>query len=147
VRRRDALAAELKREVPLLVKLSPDLSDAELDQALEALTRARVDGVIATNTTLSRTGLSSPQAGEAGGLSGAALSRASTAVVRRIHRETGGRLPIVASGGVCSVEDAQAKLDAGASLVQVYTGLIYEGPGLVPRLVRELRAPDRARCG
>jgi dihydroorotate dehydrogenase len=143
VRRRDELAQPLARRVPLLVKISPDLTEAELERSLGAILGAGADGIIATNTTLSRTGLSSARAIEAGGLSGAALSRTSTAVIRRVHATTGGRLPIVASGGVMSVEEAQAKLDAGASLVQVYTGLIYEGPGLVPRLLRELRGADR----
>lgn len=133
--RRAAAEREHGRKIPLLVKLSPDLGASELDAALEAITNAGLDGVIATNTTLDRTGLRSPLAQEAGGLSGAALAARSTAVVRRIHQRTSGRLPVVAAGGVMSPADARSKIDAGASLVQLYTGLIYEGPALVRRVV------------
>lgn len=134
---RDAKAPQ-GRPLPLLVKLSPDLSEGGLDDALGAVLDARVDGVIATNTTTGRDGVTSPLAREEGGLSGTALARRSTALVREIHRRTAGRLPIVASGGVMSPADARAKLDAGASLVQLYTGLVYEGPGLVRRILREI---------
>lgn len=130
----------LGRPVPLLVKLAPDLDDGELDDALGAVLGAGMDGVVATNTTLARDGLRSPAADEAGGLSGAPLTARSTAVIRAIHDRTGGRLPIVGVGGVASADDARAKLDAGATLVQLYTGLVYEGPGLVRRLVRALNA-------
>ena len=145
--RRREQRASLGRRPPLLVKLAPDLSDAELDDALDVLLRAGVDGVIAANTTLSRDGLNSPRAGESGGLSGAPLERRSTQMVRQIYERTGGRLPIVAVGGVMSAEDARAKLEAGASLVQVYTGLVYAGPGLVreilPRYLNWAGAPRR----
>jgi dihydroorotate dehydrogenase len=124
--------------LPLLVKLAPDLTDGELDDALDAVLAAGLDGVVATNTTLDRAGLRSPAKDEAGGLSGAPLLARSTAVVRAIHARTGGRLPIVAVGGVAGPDDARAKLDAGASLVQVYTGLVYEGPGLVRRILQAL---------
>jgi len=123
---------------PLLVKLSPDLSDDELDDALEAITRTGMDGVIATNTTLRREGLRSPRASETGGLSGAPLAAHSTGIICKIHQRTGGRLPIVGVGGILTPGDARARLDAGATLVQVYTGLIYEGPGLVKRIVSSL---------
>lgn len=136
VARRDASAAP-GRPLPLLVKLSPDLSEAGLDEALGAVLDAGIDGVIATNTTTGRAGVTSPLAREEGGLSGAALTARSTVLVREIHRRTSGRLPIVASGGVMGPADARAKLDAGASLVQLYTGLVYEGPGLVRRILRE----------
>ncbi len=135
---RNALRDKLGRPLPLLVKLSPDLSDAELDSALAAIHDAGLDGVVATNTTTSRDGLASPLADEAGGLSGAALSARSTSMVRRIARQTGGNLPIIASGGVMGPADAREKLDAGARLVQLYTGLIYEGPALVSRILRAL---------
>ena len=138
VERRDALRGELGRPLPLLVKLSPDLSDDELSSALRAIEESGVDGVVATNTTTSRDGIASPLAEQPGGLSGAALSASSTEMVRRIAERTGGRMPIVASGGVMSPADAKEKLEAGARLVQLYTGLIYEGPGLVKRIVREL---------
>jgi dihydroorotate dehydrogenase len=133
--RKRELDEGLGRPVPLLVKLAPDLSERELEQAVSSIVDAGVDGVIATNTTLSRDGVHSPLAEETGGLSGAALTRRSTEVVRRIHRLAGERLPIVACGGVMSAADARAKLDAGACLVQLYTGLVYEGPSLVRRIV------------
>jgi dihydroorotate dehydrogenase len=135
---RNALRDKLGRPLPLLAKLSPDLSDTELDSALGVIRDAGLDGVVATNTTTSRDGLASHLAGESGGLSGAALSARSTSMVRHIARQTGGNLPIIASGGVMGPADAQEKLDAGACLVQLYTGLIYEGPGLVSRILREL---------
>ena len=94
-----------------------------------------MDGVIATNTTLQRGKLNSSRAIEAGGLSGATLTERSTQVIRQIYRYTGGRLPIIGVGGVMGPADARQKLDAGATLVQVYTGLVYEGPGLVKRIV------------
>lgn len=123
---------------PILVKLAPDLTDEELDDALDAITRTGMDGVIATNTTLRREGLRAAHAGETGGLSGAPLTAFSTEVIGKIHKRTEGQLPIVGVGGIMSPEDAKAKLDAGATLVQVYTGLIYAGPGLVKRIVKSL---------
>ncbi|NUM44327.1 MAG: quinone-dependent dihydroorotate dehydrogenase [Anaerolineales bacterium] len=123
---------------PILVKLAPDLTDDELDDALAAITRTGMDGVIATNTTLRRENLRSPRAGETGGLSGAPLTALSTDIIRKIHTRTEGRLPIIGAGGIISPDDAKAKLDAGAVLVQVYTGLIYAGPGLVKAIVKSL---------
>lgn len=128
----------LRRKVPLLVKLAPDLSDEELDDALEVLLRAGMNGVIATNTTLSRGGLDGPAARESGGLSGAPLTQRSLKMVGEIARRTQGRLPIIAAGGVMNAADARRCLDAGAALVQVYTGLIYTGPGLVREILRGL---------
>jgi len=138
VTRRDETRAALERPLPLLVKLSPDLSERELDEALRAILDAGIDGVIATNTTTAREGVTSPLAREDGGLSGAALSDRSTEVVRGIHERAGAGLPIVACGGIMGPADARAKLDAGATLVQLYTGLVYEGPRLVRRILREL---------
>jgi dihydroorotate dehydrogenase len=135
VRRRVSLGDEIGRRVPLLLKLSPDLTDSELDEALAVMVAAGIDGVIATNTTTSREGLSSPWRGEAGGLSGAALRERSTRLVRAITERTGGSLPVVACGGVMGPTSAREKLDAGASLVQLYTGLIYEGPSLAKRIL------------
>lgn len=129
-----AIAAR-RGTVPVLAKLSPDLDDDQLDQALEAVMGSGIDGVVATNTTLRRDGLSSPVAAETGGLSGAALAKMSTRMVSEIARRTGGGLPIIAAGGVSSGADAAAKIDAGADLVQVYTGLVYHGPGLLRELV------------
>ena len=120
---------KLGRPVPILVKLAPDLTDAELDGAIEAVEASGMDGLIISNTTLSREGLTSPLASETGGMSGAPLKAKNTALVKTVVGRT--RLPVVASGGVMTPADAQEKLDAGACLVQLYTGLIYYGPGLV----------------
>lgn len=136
VRRREA--ERLGRPLPLLVKLAPDLTAAELDGALEALLATGMDGVVASNTTVQRGVLRSRHAGESGGLSGAPLTRGNTAIVREIARRTGGRLPIVASGGIMQPADAREKLDAGAALVQLYTGLIYSGPALVGQILDEM---------
>ncbi|MEX2160875.1 MAG: quinone-dependent dihydroorotate dehydrogenase [Anaerolineales bacterium] len=133
----DTLLKELaaRRKVPLLVKLAPDLTEAQLDEALDVLVSNKVDGVIATNTTVSRPVLHSSHASESGGLSGAPLTALSRKVVGHIYTRTSGRLPIVAAGGIMSRQDAQAALNAGASLVQVYTGLVYHGPGLVREIL------------
>jgi dihydroorotate dehydrogenase len=129
------LSHSLGRPVPVLVKLAPDLEDAELEDALCATLDAGMDGVIVTNTTVRRPPLRSPHAGETGGLSGAPLAAVSLEATRKTARMLNGRLPIVASGGVMTAADAQARLDAGATLVQLYTGLIYEGPGLVKQIL------------
>jgi dihydroorotate dehydrogenase len=132
-------ALEPERSVPLLVKLSPDLDAAGLEATLDALLEAGIDGVIATNTTLQHPPLASPQSAEAGGLSGAPLSGPARAVVARIAAYTQGRLPIVAAGGILGPAEAQAALDAGASLVQVYTGLVYRGPDLVRQITAAVK--------
>ena len=131
---------DLKKRLPLLVKLAPDLDQQELDDALDVLLSTGVEGVIATNTTVSRAGLDSPLASESGGLSGAPLGGRSTNMIRQIHLRTGGKLPIIGVGGVMGADHAKAKLDAGATLVQVYTGLVYAGPGLVRKIKRSLMA-------
>jgi dihydroorotate dehydrogenase len=131
---------DLKKRLPLLVKLAPDLDQQELDDALDVLLSTGVEGVIATNTTVSRAGLDSPLASESGGLSGAPLGGRSTNMIRQIHLRTGGKLPIIGVGGVMGADHAKAKLDAGATLVQVYTGLVYAGPGLVREIKRSLTA-------
>ncbi|MFO0749320.1 MAG: quinone-dependent dihydroorotate dehydrogenase [Myxococcota bacterium] len=127
--------------VPLLVKLAPDLDDAALDRALEATLAAGLDGVVATNTTLSRAGLSAGgrTVREPGGLSGAPLEARATTMVEKIVRRAGPRLPVIAAGGVMSAVDAQRKLDAGAVLVQVWTGFVYSGPMFGRQLLRGLR--------
>lgn len=147
-----ALAGKLKTEqkrladahgryVPLLLKIAPDLDDAELGAIAKCLLKHRLDGVIATNTTLSRAGVTGlPHAQETGGLSGAPLRDASTEVVRKLARLLDGRVPIIGVGGVMSAEDARAKLAAGASLVQIYTGFIYRGPPLIGEILRALSA-------
>ncbi len=138
-RENEALASEhgiAKR--PLLVKIAPDLSNAELDEILAALENEGVDGIIATNTTLSREGLLDPAREEQGGMSGRPLAKRSTEIIRHIADKTKGRLPIIGVGGVRAAKDVRDKLEAGASLVQIYTGLVYEGPRLAGRILREL---------
>jgi dihydroorotate dehydrogenase len=125
---------------PVVVKLSPDLGEADLESTVQAAVEAGISGVILTNTTLSREGLSSPQRTQTGGLSGVPLRDRSTAILRRVFGLTKGSLPIVGSGGVFTAADAYEKIRAGASLVEVYTALIYEGPELPGRLCRELSA-------
>lgn len=122
---------------PLWVKIAPDLTWEELDDILATVQSAGIDGVIATNTTLSREGLSDAKQAETGGLSGRPLRARSTAIIDFIHRRSGGRLPIIGVGGVASATDVREKLAAGASVVQLYTGLIFGGPGLPGRLLRE----------
>jgi dihydroorotate dehydrogenase len=129
-----ARLAERAPGKPLLVKLAPDLEPEALDEAVDVAVAAGVAGIVATNTTLSRAGVEShPRAVEAGGLSGAPLTARATEVVRRVARRAAGRVPIIGAGGVMSAEDAYAKIRAGASLVQVYTGFIYGGPGFARR--------------
>jgi dihydroorotate dehydrogenase len=138
---KESLAQDLKlgRHVPLLVKLAPDLTNEELDDALDVIVGNGVDGVIATNTTIVREGLHSPLAQEAGGLSGVPLQAKSLEVVRTISRRTQGKLPIIGVGGIDSPDSAQSMLEAGACLIQVYTGLVYQGPGLVKEIVKGLQ--------
>jgi dihydroorotate dehydrogenase len=142
---RDGLYRASGRRMPILVKLSPDLQHQELEDALAAITATGMDGVIATNTTVDRAGLLSPQGCEEGGLSGAPLRSRATAMVADIHRLAGGSLPIVAAGGVLSLEDACEKLDAGAALVQLYSGLVYRGPGLVREILQGLAQRNLTR--
>lgn len=134
------LADEQGRYVPLAVKIAPDIADADLPTVGRALVRHAIDAVIATNTTFSRAGVEGlPHADEAGGLSGAPLRDRSTAVVRQLTDILGGALPIIAVGGISSGADAAAKIAAGASLVQLYTGFIYRGPELIREAVMALR--------
>jgi len=135
---RDRLRADLNKPLPVFVKLSPDLSDQELDDALEAISGSSVDGVIATNTTITDVNHLISAPGIQGGLSGKPIKDLSTSLIRKIHRRTAGRLPIIGVGGIGSVEDAREKLDAGAGLVQIYSGLIFKGPGLVREMVENL---------
>jgi len=135
---RENIAAGGGGHSPILVKLAPDLSDEELDDALEVIVRTGMDGVIVTNTTLGRAGLRSKQQAETGGLSGEPLRARSEAVLRLVVKKLDGRLPVVSVGGIMRPEDARRRLDLGAALVQVYTGLIYAGPGLVKQIIRGL---------
>lgn len=130
---------------PLFIKIAPDLSLDELDEILTAVQDNQIDAIIATNTTIGRDGLRSPNQLETGGLSGLPLREKSTAMIAHIWRVTNGRLPIIGVGGIRTAADVQAKLDAGASLVQLYTSLIYEGPGLPGHLLRGLAAAPTTR--
>jgi dihydroorotate dehydrogenase len=133
------------RRVPLAVKIAPDLEDEQIEAIARLLVEHGIDAVIATNTTISRKGVEGlAHADEAGGLSGAPVREASTRVVRRLSGLLKGRLPIIGAGGILSAADAEEKIAAGASLVQVYTGLIYRGPVLVKEIVDALAAQARA---
>ena len=135
----DAARAELGGpRTPILVKLAPDLSDAELEDAVQVIVETGMDGVIATNTTTSRPGLRSPLREQQGGLSGAPLRERALEVIHKIHDLTSGRLPVIAVGGILGPGDAAEALQAGAALVQIYTGLVYRGPGLVREILAGL---------
>jgi len=139
------LADQHGRYVPIAVKVAPDLAPDEVTTIADALRRHRIEGLIATNTTLSREGVEGlPHADEKGGLSGAPVLTRSTAIVRQFSEALGGELPIIAAGGIMCAADAQAKIDAGASLVQIYTGFIYQGPDLVREIARTLASPGCA---
>jgi dihydroorotate dehydrogenase len=137
-----ARAAALDTPKPLLVKLAPDLSDEAFDEAVDVAVAVGAAGLIATNTTIERPGrvATHPRASETGGLSGAPLEPLATRMVRRAYARAGSRLPIVGVGGVMTARDAYAKIRAGATLVQSYTGFIYGGPSFASRLVDELGA-------
>lgn len=123
--------AHKEHHKPILLKIAPDLSDDQLRDIIDIVKESRIAGVIATNTTLSREGLQSENQSETGGLSGKPLTKRSTEVIRFLYENSGGAFPIIGVGGIHSAEDALEKLRAGASLVQLYTGFIYEGPKLV----------------
>lgn len=125
---------------PILLKIAPDLTDAQLDDIVEIVQQTGIDGVIATNTTISREGLQqNTEKIGAGGLSGQPLRQRSTAIIRYLKNRSDGQMTIIGVGGIASPADAIEKLEAGASLVQIYTGLVYEGPALVKRINRELQ--------
>ena len=123
---------------PILLKIAPDLTNSQLDDIVEIVTETQIAGVIATNTTISREGLRSDAklVNEAGGVSGKPLTSRSTEVIRYLSEKSGKAFPIIGVGGIHSAQDAIEKLDAGASLVQIYTGFIYEGPALVGDICR-----------
>jgi dihydroorotate dehydrogenase len=123
------------RNIPIVVKLSPDMTDDELEGALEAIVITGMDGVIISNTSTHRPHLHSHLGHETGGLSGKPLKHLNTNLIRKVIAITGGEIPVIASGGIITPEDAQEKIDAGATLVQVYTGLIYSGPELVKNIL------------
>ena len=146
----DALLAALKDKqqrladmhgklVPLALKIAPDLDDEQIKEIADTLLRHKIEGVIATNTTLSRAAVEGmPNANETGGLSGRPVFDASNNVIRKLRAELGGEVPIIGVGGIFSGDDAREKIAAGASLVQVYTGFIYRGPALVAECARAL---------
>jgi dihydroorotate dehydrogenase len=132
---------------PVFLKIAPDLTDGQLDDMIALVQESGIDGIIATNTTIERSGLLTDadqvESMGAGGLSGAPVRKRSTEVIRYLHNASNGAFPIIGVGGICSAEDAQEKLDAGASLIQVYSGLIYAGPGLVKSINRALLKRNR----
>ena len=139
--RRAALAAEHGKRVPVFVKIAPDLDEAQVQLIAATLKRHGIDGVIATNTTLARDAVAGLRhAEETGGLSGRPVLQASNRVIAQLRTALGKDYPIIGVGGVLSAQDARAKLDAGADVVQIYTGLIYKGPGLVREAAQALAA-------
>ena len=130
--------ASKEKPKPILLKIAPDLTNQQLDDVIEVVETCKLSGIVATNTTINRSGLSTTndklQKIGAGGLSGKPLNSRSTEVINYIHTKSEGRFPIIGVGGIHSAEDALEKLDAGASLVQLYTGFIYEGPSLVKKI-------------
>ena len=139
---RDSLPASGR--VPLFLKVAPDLDDPEIEAIVETVLAFGLSGIIVANTTLSRPALASPDAGEAGGLSGAPLRELAQSVLGRFSAVAAGRLPLVGAGGIASGTDAYARIRAGASAVQLYSALVFEGPGLAVRLSRDLAARLRA---
>ncbi len=138
---RAELIDQHRRVVPMFVKIAPDLDDTQIALIAATLLRHQIDGVIATNTTISREAVRNhPHAQEQGGLSGAPVRAASNHVISALRHHLGSAFPIIGVGGVMSAADALAKIDAGANLVQIYTGLIYRGPSLVPELAKALAA-------
>lgn len=130
----------LPHPIPVFLKIAPDLTEADLADVAEVALAAGIDAIIATNTTLSREGLRSPHRDQAGGLSGAPLFERSTRVLARLSALTEGRLPLIGVGGISSAEQAFQKIRAGASAVQLYTAMVYEGIGLAARIARGLDA-------
>jgi len=125
------LNAQKSNPKPILLKIAPDLTDEQLLDIIEIISETKLDGLIATNTTISRTGLTDVNKTEQGGLSGKPLTHRATEVIRFLSEKSNGSFPIIGVGGIHSAQDALDKLDAGASLVQLYTGFIYEGPNLI----------------
>jgi dihydroorotate dehydrogenase len=135
------LADKHGRYVPITLKIAPDIDSVQIHTIAHALLRHKIDGVIATNTTITRDAVKGLEhAEETGGLSGSPVFAASNAVIRSLKAELGNEIPIIGVGGIMSAQDAQAKIEAGASLVQLYTGLIYRGPALVQECAAVLRS-------
>ena len=130
------LAVQYAKYVPILVKIAPDLSDQEIVDMSNSLINAEIDGVIATNTTLDRTAVAGQQnAEEMGGLSGAVLTAKSQAVTEKLSKVIAGRIPVIGVGGIHSAESAKARIDAGSTLIQLYSSLIYQGPKVIKEIV------------
>lgn len=127
--------AARKKYVPLVVKVSPDLAEDELSAMADIILQEKIDGVIATNTTISRVNVQNPLAKETGGLSGKPLTHRATEILSKLHALFKDQIPLIASGGIMTADDAKAKWHAGAALVQLYTGLIYRGPGLIREII------------
>ncbi len=143
--RRDAATETAGRRVPVLLKISPDMDEAGYADVAEVALARGIDGLIVSNTTLDRTGLTSAGASESGGLSGRPLFDRATRTLARMRRLVGPALPIIGVGGIDGPEAALAKIAAGANLIQVYSGLVYEGPGLVGRILSGLAAEVKAK--
>jgi dihydroorotate dehydrogenase len=130
--------ARIEKQKPILLKIAPDLTQEQIDDVIDLAREIRLDGLVATNTTISREALQTSatdvESIGAGGVSGKPLTSRSSEIIRYIHQKTGGSIPVIGSGGIFTATDAQEKLAAGASLVEVWTGFIYEGPGIVKRL-------------
>ena len=136
---RDSLAKQYGKRLPLAVKVAPDLDEPGIEAIADRVAARGIDAVIATNTTASREGVEHlPASGESGGLSGAPLKALATAVIAKLRRRLPANVAVIGVGGIASAADAREKLDAGASLVQLYTALVYRGPGLVGEIVRGL---------
>ena len=138
--RQKILAEQYNKYVPIAVKIAPDLTESELVEIADCLRRYQMDGVIATNTTILRDNVTEiKNADQSGGLSGKPLQNKSTEIIRRLHQELKGEIPIIGSGGIDGLQNAQEKIAAGAELLQVYSGLIYHGPALIKLLVEGIK--------
>ena len=143
----EKLASKHGARKPMLLKIAPDLAEAELDGVADVLLASGIDGLICTNTTIDRAPVAGLRhADESGGLSGKPLFEKSTTVLRGMAKRLGGRIPLVGVGGIVAGQDAAAKIDAGASLVQFYTGMVYRGPALIGECVEAIRARRAARA-
>jgi dihydroorotate dehydrogenase len=143
--RQEQLAAQHGARKPMLLKIAPDLSETELDAIAEVLLTARIDGLICTNTTIARDAVAgAPHAHEAGGLSGKPLFTKATAVLRGMAQRLDGKIPLIGVGGIVRGADAAAKIDAGASLVQFYSGMVYRGPALIGECIDATRTRRRS---
>ena len=142
-----AVNKSLPHPKPVLLKIAPDLTDTQLDDIIDIVAATQIDGIVATNTTIDRSQLQTAkervEAIGAGGLSGKPVTARATEVIRYIHQKTKGSIPMIAVGGIFTAEDALDKLNAGASLVQVYTGFIYEGPGIVKNICNALMQQNK----